>query len=225
MTTGTETLEPGTGPAAMPDVTGPPPGKHRWWGYGVWLFTATVIGSSEIWAAAGNPWWPTISATVGHLEQLWNPTKIIVVAMLACVAVQVLRYPPRRREFPVAGRHRPRWRTSGGRLTRKKPGPAEQGAFAWLYFPGAVAATAAAGASAALLGGSKLVVGYAIYGVMAAAFVVIPNALAFWRAKDVPFPTLFTTLDELDQRYHLIAMVIVAGLVVLAIHLVAYPWP
>jgi hypothetical protein len=36
---------------------------------------------------------------------------------------------------------------------------------------------------------------------------------------------LFTTLDDLDRRSHLAVMVIIAGLVVLAIHLLAYPWP
>jgi hypothetical protein len=60
---------------------------------------------------------------------------------------------------------------------------------------------------------------------MAVAFLVVPNVLAFWFAKEVPFPTLFRTLSDLDKRWHSAVMVVVAGLAVLAVHLVAYPWP
>lgn len=103
-----------------PEARTPYPAR-RWWGYGVWLFVGAVIATSELWAAFGNPWWPTISATV--------------------------------------------------------------------------------------------------------AFLIIPNVLAYWFAKDVPFPTLFRTLADLDRRWHPLVLIIVAGLSVLVVHLVAYPWP
>src|SRR6266545_2617155 len=54
---------------------------------------------------------------------------------------------------------------------------------------------------------------------------VIPNALAYWRKKDVPFTTLFFTLRSLERRLHAVAIVIAAGLAVLLIHLAVYPWP
>jgi hypothetical protein len=41
----------------------------------------------------------------------------------------------------------------------------------------------------------------------------------------VPFPTLYRTIANLERRWRPAAMVIVAGLVVLAIHLVVFPWP
>ena len=84
---------------------------------------------------------------------------------------------------------------------------------------------AAAGAITAALGASTFTVGYVIYGLMAVAFLIVPNVLAFWFAKEVPFPTLFKTLSYLDKRWHSAVMVVVAGLAVLAVHLVAYPWP
>jgi hypothetical protein len=41
----------------------------------------------------------------------------------------------------------------------------------------------------------------------------------------VPFPTLFRTLADLDEVWHPAVLIIVAGLSVLVVHLVAYPWP
>jgi hypothetical protein len=117
-------------------------GRREWWGYGVWIFVGAVIAVSELWAVAGNPWWPTISATVGHLELLWSPVRVIVIALIVSGAVQVFSYPPRRREFRPPGARPLRWRT-----------------------------------------------------------------------------------DDLDRRWHPAVPVILAGLAVLAIHLVAYPWP
>jgi hypothetical protein len=197
--------------------------QREWWGYGVWLFVGAVIAVGELWAAVGNPWWLTISATIGHLEQLWSPVKIIIVALVVAGAVGALRYPPGRNAFPASSRHPARWRTENGRLTRREGGQADQ--LPGLYFPLAVAVVAAAGAVTAAQGASKFTVGYVIYGLMAAAFLVVPNVLAFWFAREVPFPTLFRTLSDLDKRWHSAVMVVVAGLAVLAVHLVAYPWP
>jgi hypothetical protein len=198
--------------------------EREYWGYGVWLFMGAVIAVAELWAVAGSPWWPTLSGTVGHLEQLWTPVKIIVVAMIAAGAGQMLSHPPRQQEFAPPGR-RPHWRTNSGRLTRAEGGrTAELGHALW-YFPVAVILIAAAAAAAAGLNSSRLVAGYVIYGLIAVAFLIIPNVLAFWFAREVPFPTLFRTLENLDTRWHPAVLIIVAGLSVLAIHLVAYPWP
>ena len=197
--------------------------RREWWGYGVWLFVGAVIAVAELWAAFGSPWWPTISATIGHLEQLWSPVKIIVVALVAAAAVGAVRYPPGRNAFPVSARHPARWRTENGRLTRSEDGQSDQ--LPGQYFPLTVGVVAAAGAVTAALCASKFLVGYVIYGLMALALLIVPNVLAFWFAKDVPFPTLFRTLSNLDKRWHSAVMVVVAGLAVLVVHLVAYPWP
>jgi hypothetical protein len=49
--------------------------------------------------------------------------------------------------------------------------------------------------------------------------------LAFWFARDVPFPTLFGTVADLERRWPPVALVILAGMVVLLVHLALYPWP
>ena len=125
--------------------------------------------------------------------------------------------------FPASSRHPARWRTDSGRLTKREGGQEDQ--LPGLYFPLAVAVMAAARAVTAALGASKLTVGYVIYCLMAVAFLIVPNVLAFWIAKEVPFPTLFRTLSDLDKRWHSAVMVVAAGLPMLAVHLVAYPWP
>lgn len=195
---------------------------RTWWGYGVWLFVGAVIATSELWAVAGNPWWPTISATTGHLERLWSPVKVIVIALIAAGATQLGSYPAHRREF---GRHPQWWRTASGRLTKAPGGQTDSIRHAELYFPAAVVVIAGSAAVAASLSSSKFVVAYVLYGLIAVAFLIIPNVLAFWFATNVPFPTLFRTLADLDEVWHPAVLIIVAGLSVLAVHLVAYPWP
>jgi hypothetical protein len=193
------------------------------WGYGVWLFAGAVIAVGELWAAVGSPWWVTISATTGHLEQLWSPVKIIVVALVAAGAASALRYPPSRAASAASPRSPAQWRTGNGRITRKEGGQADQ--LTGLYLLLAVTVVAAGGTITAALGAGKFTVGYVIYGLMAAGLLIVPSVLAYWFAKDVPFPTLFRALSDLEKRCHAAVTVVVAGLAVLAVHLVAYPWP
>jgi hypothetical protein len=72
---------------------------------------------------------------------------------------------------------------------------------------------------------TKLQLGYVIYGVLALVGVVVPSVLAYFFRQDVPFPTLFRTVALLRRRARWVAVVIVAGLTVLAVHLALYPWP
>jgi len=201
------------------------PAAHERWGYVVWAIVGAAIAIPELWAAAGNRWWPTISATIGHLEQSWNPVKIIVVALIAAGAVQLLRYPPHQNEYAALPGRPARWRTANGRLTRVNEGQAEMLPFAAAYVPAALIAVAASGAITAGLGGGRFVVGYVIYAVMAVGLLIVPNVLAFRWGKEVPFPTLPRTLVNLDGRFHAAVTVVLAGLAVLVVHLVAYPWP
>jgi len=53
----------------------------------------TVTAVFEIWAAAGTPPWPTVSATVGHLEAQWTFVSLIVVAVIVVAAARALTYP------------------------------------------------------------------------------------------------------------------------------------
>jgi hypothetical protein len=58
-------------------------------------------------------------------------------------------------------------------------------------------------------------------------WVLIPSALAWPKrfAVDVPFPTMFETVRDLERRLRVLALVVAAGLATLMIHLVLYPWP
>ncbi len=72
---------------------------------------------------------------------------------------------------------------------------------------------------------NKYLLGYVLYGLIAFFWVILPSTLAYGFAWDVPFPTIFWTIWKLEQRLHFVALVIVAGLAVLTIHLALYPWP
>jgi hypothetical protein len=191
------------------------------WGYLVWGATAAIIAVPEIWALSGSPRWPTISMTAAHLEALWSPTKAVIVALISASVVQLMTYQGSR----LGGRA---LRLPLGRFTRVQAAQAEESReipFAAWYLPLATVVTAAASTVTALLSTDKFVLGYVLYGTMAVALVIIPDTVAYWSAREVSFPTLFRTLEYLDARYHPALLVVCSGLAVLAIHIVAYPWP
>jgi hypothetical protein len=88
----------------------------------------------------------------------------------------------------------------------------------------AILAVVVAGLLTASRTSDKWVLAYVIYGLIALFFVVIPNAAVLLK-RDLPYSTLLCTVDDLRRRWHPAAMVILAGLVVLLIHLAFYPWP
>lgn len=217
--------------AAFGEVT-----RAEWWGYVLWGAVGLVIAIPEIAAAAwhGGPW-PTISGTIGHLEVIWSGTAIIVVAVVVAVAMHVLRYRP---DNPTMGVIRPMTglrRTQSGRLTKRPTRTAAAmsaakkdwigyaylaTAFVAVLVPSVVVGTLVRGSSDQ----TKWIVGYVIYGCIAVFCVALPSALAYW-VSDVPFPTLFRTISDLERLWRPIAVVIVAGLAVLVVHLALYPWP
>ena len=192
------------------------------WGYCFWGAVGAMIALPEIWAAAwsGGPW-PTISGMTGHLEELWSPTAILVVAGIVVAAVQAVRF--RTAPAPL--------RTAGGRTTRRAPPPAPPtGASLWgyLYVALAVVCVAVPSVLVGTLSTSrhtKWILGYVIYGLIGFFCVALPSALAYWLSRDIPFPTLFQTIADLERRARWVAIVTLAGLVVLLIHLALYPWP
>jgi len=201
------------------DVT--PPVRR---GYGLWLTVGAVIAIPEIWAAVARPPWPTISGTVGHLELRWNFVAVIVVAVLVIVAAQAIRIPVtdtnavvRQADGRVLGR------TQGGRLTYYPDREAELPAFGYL----AVALVCVIGGSliAAGLSDNKWILGYVIYGLIAVFCIFVPRVLALTPARNAPFAGVFATLADLQRRLHFVAVVLLAGLVILLIHLAFYPWP
>jgi hypothetical protein len=194
------------------------------WGYGVWLFVGVVFGIPETWSGIATPPWPSLSNTVAHLEGLASWVRLVVVALIVFVVFNVVRYPVGHTgEFDTRPGEPRLWRTENGRFSRR---PAMVSAVpALVYFPLALAVVAAGGVVAALTSNDMFVLGYVIYGLFAIFGVIIPNALAYWFAREVPFPTFFRTIASLERRWRPAAMVIVSALVVLMLHLVFYPWP
>ena len=71
---------------------------------------------------------------------------------------------------------------------------------------------------------TKLEVGYLVWGLFALC-VVIPECLAYFGKSFIPFPGAARTVANLAARWPLVAMAVLAGLAILAVHLVFYPWP
>jgi hypothetical protein len=212
------------------------------WGYGVWGFFGLIVFVPEIWAAGwgDSAKWPTISATLGELEY-WHPeVALAVVALIVLSAYSAFRYPPERTGVLAThersgGERKPRVegdpllpnRTpEGGRLTRSTDPLPEIGA--GLYFAAAVAVIAVGTLIAALTTDvtEEHTVGRTLYGLTALFWVAIPTALAWpkW-GREIPFPTLFETMRSLERRLRVVALAVAAGLAILLIHLVFYPWP
>jgi hypothetical protein len=171
-------------------------------GYLVWGATAIVVGVPEIWAVVdsdGVPW-PTISGTVVSLETTHDWVAVIVVGLLVWALFHALRRPV----FAPIGR---------------------VAVPAIVYFPVGVAVVAGSSLGVALGGADRRVLGYVLYGTIALTLVVVPGVLEWRLGRRVPFATFFDVVRDLEARIRIAAVVVAAGVVVLAIHLVFYPWP
>ena len=193
------------------------------WGYGVWGAIGALVAVPEIWAAAaGNASdFPTISGTVGYLEY-WHPwVAVLVVGVLVWAAFHAVRYEARRAAAePPASDLR---RTKGGRLTMRDR-IVELNAVA--YFTVALAVVGGLSLWSYLdRPGDRYRLGEVLYGSIGLLGVVGPSLLAFFAGREVPFPTLFATMQMLERRVRAVAALVTAGVVVLLVHLALYPWP
>jgi len=209
-------------------------GAYERWGYRTWGSVGAVIAIPEIWAAKwGDGPWPTISGTTGHLEDLWKPTAIFVVSIITIAAARAVKYRqdgPEPLHFDATAHATP-----GGRATRQiltaestaRTRMSNEEAYAYFFGSLALIALVSFVVAVTVPEGkeSRFVLGYVIYGLIAVACVGVPSYLAYFKTKDVPFPTLFRTLRALESRAHIVAMIVLAGLAVLLIHLALYPWP
>jgi hypothetical protein len=183
-------------------------------GYLFWGPTILLVLGVELLGALSEGFenwipWPTISGTVGHLEKRWDWVGVIVVGLLSAVAFHALA---------SRSRHRPE-----GRTLREGAPPAK--AASW-YSPLLVfALTLVAFVVPYAFDVSKFQLGYTIYGTLAVFGILIPSVLSFAFNRLVRFPTLFFSIDQLRQRLHVVALILVAGLAILTIHLAFYPWP
>ncbi len=216
--------------------------RRERWGYGVWLFFAVLVLVPEFWAAfwKDSAKWPTISGTIGKLEYDRPVVALVVVGVIVLCAYSGFRYPPTRTGvLPVKGAAPNKaggvegdlllpYRTPiGGRFTRSTT-PVHEIAAA-LYFAVALLIIVVGTAVAAFVTDvdDEFATGRTLYGLTLLFWVVIPSLLAWPKrfAADVPFPTMFETLRSLERRLRVLALVVAAGLVMLLLHLVFYPWP
>jgi hypothetical protein len=177
-------------------------------GYIVGVPTAITTPATEILGAAepGIIPWPTISHTVGHLEDRWHVLALVVVALIALVVY-----------FGVAHRDR---------LAAPVPGAVVAETSFWggalTYDLVIVAAAIGAGAIAGAAGAPKIELGYWIYGIFSAFGIVVPTVHALVTGGE---PTLFSTVRALNNRIPWFRTVLGVGMVVLVLHLALYPWP
>ena len=66
--------------------------------------------------------------------------------------------------------------------------------------------------------------GYVVWGAVGLV-VLVPELVAIFGRQFAPFPGLARTATNLEARMPWLAMVFLAGLAILAVHIVFYPWP
>jgi len=183
-------------------------------GYAYWGPVALAITVIEILGALSKTFrdaipWPTISGTVGHIQDLdgrWGLAVVFVIAVTAFYAV-----------------------LSKGEAAA----PGSQGIFLGIRY-GWPLVLAFTGLTALLVGLldptknerlEKFHLGYAIYGAFAVVGIAIPMFLVWRKSNRVVFPGLFYTFRKLRERFRWVAAAVGGGLAILLIHLALYPWP
>ena len=201
--------------------------RRELWGYVVWGIGTIVVLIPEITAAADNKVpWPTISATVGHLEYMHDWIGLIVVGSIVFLTLQLIRYPLNSATATQTGSVTKLKRNSLGRIVRINSSRGnEPDEISLMMVLAALFVVGIGSLVASELDTNRFVLAYVLYGLIVISFVVVPSVLAFCWSRDIAFPTLFRTLADLERRAHLVAVLIIIGLVILLIHLALYPWP
>jgi hypothetical protein len=225
-------------------------GSKRRWGYVVWVVAGAVIVVPELTAAVDGHALPftTISAMVGHLERNHAWVELVVVAAIVFVVFSIIRLPPHREAATGGNGARPP-RTLGGRLTLRAAPAARSRAFdeddapVWFALAAGLSLVAIASATFAVSwwwdDGHHYRPAYVLYGLLALLWLVVPSFVAVTWGRDPPFPTLFRSVSNLEAWLRkrnlpgglapalawLVGYVILAGLVILLLHLTLYPYP
>lgn len=199
-----------------------PPDAEEIRGFKFWTPVLLAIGVTELAGALSGAFrnaipWPTISSTIGHLEDRFDWVAVIVVGVIAAVAFHAIAFHSTRN-------------AKGRALPDHVPKPREIEVhwhfavfrYDWLTV---LVATAVTALLAQLWNDDKFVLGYGIYGGFAFFGILLPSALARWAHKEVRFPTLFLPLNALSTRFRSVPLILIAGLAILVIHLALYPWP
>jgi hypothetical protein len=193
-------------------------------GLAFWLLVSAFLAYPELKAAFWKPRppWVTISHTIGHLEERWHVLAPIVVGTIVVVAVHTYRtrHPD---EYP--------YRTPGGRLIPAEAPPAARTPPQLAPFIAYAIVTAGVVAGTSYYVSTRddvvgtFAIEYTMYGSLAVLCIVVPNAFALLRSRDVPFPTHLKTLELIEERSSIAGLALVAALGILILHLGLYPWP
>jgi hypothetical protein len=207
-------------------------------GYGVWVAMGVVVGIPEIWAAiAGEDfYWPTISTTIGHLQDRWPVVALLPVAAIVIGGYSVFRVRTIG-DTVLQADEQALGRTPQGRLVKQEVTLDELKvggvpATARVLVPRAVACYFAL-ATMIVVGGclvasrsdNRFLVGYVLYSLIAIFWIIIPNVMAYYFKRDFPYTNLFFTVSSLGRRLQFAAALVAALLVILLLHLAFYPWP
>ena len=207
-------------------------------GYAVWSAMGVVVGVPEIWAAIEGDdfYWPTISTTVGHLQERWPVVALLPVAVIIMGAYSVFRIRTIG-DTVLQADEQALGRTAQGRLVKQDvsreelavggvPAAAQvvRGKVAVTYFALATVIVVA-GSLVASRSDNRFLVGYVLYSLIAIFWIVIPNVAAYWFRRDFPYTNLFFTVSALGRRLQFVAGLVAALLVILLLHLAFYPWP
>jgi cytochrome bd-type quinol oxidase subunit 2 len=109
-----------------------------------------------------------------------------------------------------------------------EPGTANSRYRRW-YVPVAIVITCGAILAAIIAnrahGNAPFIGAYILYGTVAVVWVIVPSVVAYLGVKEVGFPTFVWTLHHVYHRWPFRAVILLAALTVLLIHLALYPWP
>lgn len=180
---------------------------YAFWGPVALLVLITeLIGTGWFGSFAG---WPTISSTVGHLQDLNSLWGVPVVGLIAIAAFYAMAY-----QIRPTSEGRDEFYLARGRRVQLRYG-----------WPVVFGATALITLQAWVSDKDKYELGYALYGSLAFFGIVVPLVLVGLKSEHVVFPTLFYTFKRLRDRFRWVAALVAAGLAILIIHLALYPWP
>lgn len=212
-------------------------------GYLFWTPIAAAILATEL---LGIGWvedhlihvrWPTISTTVGHLEDKWGAAAVAVVGLIAGIALHALLYrnpklwtgkggavevvaPRSALEFTPQGVPLSQGRPL--RIDRNSPEPLHF--YTWYVGLTLVILGVAAGFFVAHLTDDRYWRGYFIYGSFLIFGIALPSILIRVN-KEVGFPTAFYWFRSIRGAFPAAAAILIAGMAVLTLHLALYPWP
>jgi hypothetical protein len=184
---------------------------YQFWGpVALVVLTAELLGLGKI---ASFDYWPTISTTIGHLQDGDGRWGLLVVGLIALAGF-----------YAIAYQKRPPSDNSTEFMLKGAPGDPRAVHYGWrvVYL-----VTMLVAVLAAVLVEEKIHRGYWIYGVLALFGLIIPFVLASpWRGRHhVAFPNLFYTFSDFRGRFPPASGVVLALLAILFLHLALYPWP